>query len=115
MRDFNKFEANYKRYPITLCGNQKCWYQCSNPDEEYYYAKVFDYLGKCPEFNYIPDLIAYLLYEYIKLVDLDSHTCRWPIGDPRDDDFCFCGKKVKAGKTYCDDHSAMAYVKATKR
>ena len=53
--------------------------------------------------------------ENVKLVDLDSHTCRWPIGDPRDDDFCFCGKKVKAGQTYCDEHSAMAYVKATKR
>ena len=53
--------------------------------------------------------------ENIKLVDLDSHTCRWPLGDPRDDDFCFCGKKVKAGQTYCDEHSAMAYVKATKR
>ena len=35
----------------------------------------------------------------IKLVQLDSHTCRWPIGDPRDDDFCFCGKKVRSGQT----------------
>lgn len=51
----------------------------------------------------------------IKLVDLDSHTCRWPIGDPRDDDFCFCGKKVRSGQTYCDEHSAVAYVKAVKR
>lgn len=51
----------------------------------------------------------------IKLVDLDSHTCRWPIGDPRDDDFCFCGKKVRSGQTYCDEHSAVAYVKALKR
>ena len=48
----------------------------------------------------------------VKLVDLDSHTCRWPIGDPRDDDFCFCGKKVRAGQTYCDEHSQVAYVKA---
>jgi GcrA cell cycle regulator len=48
----------------------------------------------------------------IKLVSLDSHTCRWPIGDPRDEDFCFCGKKVRAGQTYCDEHAAMAYVKA---
>lgn len=48
----------------------------------------------------------------IKLVNLDSHTCRWPIGDPRDEDFCFCGKKVRAGQTYCDEHAAMAYVKA---
>lgn len=51
----------------------------------------------------------------IKLVDLDSHTCRWPIGDPRDDDFCFCGKKVRTGQTYCDEHSQMAYVKAAKK
>lgn len=51
----------------------------------------------------------------IKLVHLDSHTCRWPIGDPRDENFGFCGKKVRAGQTYCDEHSAMAYVKATKR
>lgn len=51
----------------------------------------------------------------IKLIDLDSHTCRWPVGDPRDDDFGFCGKKVRAGQTYCDEHSAMAYVKAVRR
>ena len=48
----------------------------------------------------------------VKLVNLDSHTCRWPIGDPRDEDFCFCVKKVRAGQTYCDEHAAMAYVKA---
>ena len=53
--------------------------------------------------------------ENIRLVELDSHTCRWPIGDPRDEDFCFCGKKVRTGQTYCDEHSQMAYVKATKK
>lgn len=51
----------------------------------------------------------------VKLVDLDSHTCRWPIGDPRDEDFCFCGKKVKSGQTYCDEHAVMAYVKANRK
>jgi len=51
----------------------------------------------------------------VKLVDLDSHTCRWPLGDPRDDDFCFCGKKVRSGQTYCDEHSAVAYVKAVRK
>ena len=50
--------------------------------------------------------------ENIKLINLDSHTCRWPIGDPRDEDFCFCGKKVRIGQTYCDEHSLLAYVKA---
>lgn len=51
----------------------------------------------------------------IKLVELDSHTCRWPLGDPRDDDFCFCGKKIRLGQTYCDEHSTLAYVKAIKK
>lgn len=51
----------------------------------------------------------------IKLSELDSHTCRWPIGDPKDDNFCFCGKKVRAGQTYCDEHAAIAYVKPIKK
>lgn len=46
-----------------------------------------------------------------KLTDLDNHTCRWPLGDPKDDNFHFCGRKVKVGQTYCDEHSALAYVK----
>ena len=51
----------------------------------------------------------------IKLSELNSHTCRWPIGDPKDDNFCFCGKKVRAGQTYCDEHSAIAYVKPIRK
>ena len=51
----------------------------------------------------------------IPLVKLDNHTCRWPLGDPRDDDFCFCGKRVKTGQTYCEEHASIAYVKAGKK
>ncbi len=51
----------------------------------------------------------------IPLVKLDNHTCRWPLGDPRDDDFCFCGKRVKSGQTYCEEHSPIAYVKPGKK
>lgn len=51
----------------------------------------------------------------LKLTELDNHTCRWPIGDPRDDNFCFCGKKIRSGQTYCEEHAAMAYVKPGKK
>lgn len=51
----------------------------------------------------------------IPLVKLDNHTCRWPLGDPRDDEFCFCGKRIKTGQTYCEEHAAVAYVKAGKK
>ncbi len=51
----------------------------------------------------------------VSLVELDNHTCRWPIGDPKDENFHFCGNKVRVGQTYCDEHAAIAYVKPTKK
>ncbi len=49
------------------------------------------------------------------LTDLDNHTCRWPIGDPKDENFHFCGRKVKIGQTYCEEHANIAYVKPGKK
>ncbi|MEO1190806.1 MAG: GcrA family cell cycle regulator [Pseudomonadota bacterium] len=37
-------------------------------------------------------------------------TCSWPIGDPGDADFRFCGADTLPGKSYCAEHCAMAYV-----
>ena len=51
----------------------------------------------------------------LSLVELDNHTCRWPIGDPKDENFHFCGKKIRLGQTYCEEHSAIAYVKPNKK
>lgn len=51
----------------------------------------------------------------VMLTDLDNHTCRWPIGDPKDENFHFCGKKIKIGQTYCEEHANIAYVKAGKK
>ena len=48
--------------------------------------------------------------EFLSLIDLDNHTCRWPIGDPKDENFHFCGRKVRLGQTYCEEHAAIAYV-----
>ena len=44
------------------------------------------------------------------LTDLSAQTCRWPIGDPKHEDFRFCGKPVIAGKPYCGEHCTTAYV-----
>ncbi len=43
------------------------------------------------------------------LLDLDSHTCRWPIGDPAHAGFLFCGGEPVVGKPYCAAHCARAY------
>ncbi|MGC2854322.1 GcrA family cell cycle regulator [Novispirillum sp. DQ9] len=48
------------------------------------------------------------------VVDLSAHTCRWPIGDPREPGFHFCGAPSLAGKPYCAEHSAIAYVGSNK-
>lgn len=43
------------------------------------------------------------------LLDLKSDSCRWPFGDPRDQDFYFCGGKVIGCGPYCGDHAALAF------
>lgn len=36
--------------------------------------------------------------------------CLWPIGDPNDPDFHFCGASAAPGKPYCPEHAARAYI-----
>ena len=52
--------------------------------------------------------------ERIGIMDLKINTCRWPIGDPTDEDFHFCGKNTVMGKPYCAEHCAMAYAGSSK-
>ncbi len=43
------------------------------------------------------------------ILTLDPSSCRWPIGDPRDDDFGYCGRPRPAMTTYCDCHAQVAF------
>lgn len=43
------------------------------------------------------------------LMDLKLNSCRWPIGDPEDEDFHFCGAEASTGKPYCPEHCKIAY------
>lgn len=45
----------------------------------------------------------------IALLDLDDRMCRWPIGDPKDKRFGFCGHATAHGKSYCRQHQALAW------
>ena len=38
---------------------------------------------------------------------LGVHACKWPIGDPKAEDFSFCGRA--ADGVYCSGHAAVAY------
>jgi GcrA cell cycle regulator len=46
-------------------------------------------------------------------LELDSSTCRWPVGDPCQSDFFFCGARPLEGKPYCAAHDARAYQEDT--
>ncbi|WP_350336122.1 GcrA family cell cycle regulator [Coralliovum pocilloporae] len=43
------------------------------------------------------------------ILSLTEYTCKWPIGDPGDQEFHFCGNKSKSGLPYCDYHCKVAY------
>jgi GcrA cell cycle regulator len=45
----------------------------------------------------------------ISIMELREGVCRWPIGDPMQPDFAYCGGDCGVGKTYCEAHSRMAY------
>jgi GcrA cell cycle regulator len=38
-------------------------------------------------------------------------ACSWPHGHPSDKGFHFCGQRPLAGKPYCAEHAALAYVR----
>ena len=42
--------------------------------------------------------------------DLTHKTCKWPIGDPQEDEFKFCGATSDSeDSSYCELHTKMAY------
>jgi GcrA cell cycle regulator len=46
-----------------------------------------------------------------KVVEMSGPTCSWPIGHPGEKGFHFCDARAKAGKPYCQEHAALAYVR----
>jgi GcrA cell cycle regulator len=50
----------------------------------------------------------------VPLIALKANECRWPLGDPRDEDFGFCGSGSIPGLPYCAEHAKVAYQAATR-
>ena len=51
----------------------------------------------------------------LTLLQLNEHTCKWPIGDPLTPDFYFCGQHSDEGHPYCEFHSRRAYHQIEKK
>ena len=43
------------------------------------------------------------------LLELNEQTCKWPNGDPGDENFHFCGQRSAPGMPYCAAHAKKAY------
>ncbi len=44
----------------------------------------------------------------VNIVDLKDHMCKWPLGDPKQPGFSYCGL-YSGDRAYCPTHCAMAY------
>ena len=51
----------------------------------------------------------------VALVDLKPSMCRWPFGDPKEENFSFCGEGIVAGFPYCAEHAKMAYQSSSRQ
>jgi GcrA cell cycle regulator len=51
----------------------------------------------------------------LPLRQLRDNQCRWPVGDPLEDGFGFCGCQKAPGVPYCAYHAAIAYNPAARR
>jgi hypothetical protein len=60
-----------------------------------------------------PNWMALPESKRVSIVGLSVNSCRWPLGDPFSDDFCFCGadrvKPEDDSNAYCAAHAKIAY------
>ncbi len=45
----------------------------------------------------------------MSILDLKERMCRWPVGDPNEAGFGYCGSDSISGHPYCADHVAIAF------
>lgn len=59
----------------------------------------------------IPDLEPVRLEDgrAATVLTLNESMCKYPIGDPTEPDFAFCGRGAAGNAPYCQDHSRLAY------
>ena len=56
-----------------------------------------------------PEEIVIPVAQRRSLMQLNEHTCRWPVGDPGEGDFFFCGAEPAVDQSYCPAHCRIAH------
>lgn len=63
-----------------------------------------------------PQAVIVPISERVTIMELREAMCRWPLGDPTNPDFRFCGARTsEAGAPYCVTHAQLAYQPAQDR
>ena len=75
---------------------------------------VFDQVPLDPLLDEAPEHIV-PIGQRCSLIELTSDTCRWPIGHPGEEGFCFCGGKPQRNFPYCAYHVRLAYLTIAER
>jgi GcrA cell cycle regulator len=53
--------------------------------------------------------------DMVTVLTVKDTMCKWPIGDPADSSFGFCGRASCDGSPYCTEHGRVAFQPAKKR
>jgi GcrA cell cycle regulator len=67
------------------------------------------YLGDTEPYVPPAEEVEIPLKERKYIQTLTESCCRWPIGDPQQPDFHFCGKHKVPGLPYCEGHARRAF------
>lgn len=51
----------------------------------------------------------------VPLPEVEADMCRWPLGDPREKNFGFCGCPKAPGTSFCAHHKQLAFSKKRRR
>jgi GcrA cell cycle regulator len=55
------------------------------------------------------EVVMIPLSRRISIMELREGLCKWPIGDPMDGNFAYCGADCTSNKVYCDAHARIAF------
>lgn len=55
------------------------------------------------------EVVMIPLSRRISIMELREGLCKWPIGDPMDGNFAYCGADSSSGKVYCEAHCRIAF------
>lgn len=62
-----------------------------------------------PDIRPVRENVVIPMSRRISIMELREGVCRWPLGDPLQTDFAYCGADCGAGRTYCEAHARIAF------